>query len=138
APVLIELRPRVGPEERLRITDVDRQKHRRERIPVGAARNLRALELSRLARSASRALVGQSSSEPSDSPIFSASASAVRLGSSPSPRSSSTVTSLAVHGSARGMIRVGRFLSQTATSSIFRRKDGYAGCEICVRSSLLQ
>ena len=53
-----------------------------------------------------------------------ASASAVSTGSSPSPRSSSIVTSLDVYTSARGIIRVGRFLSHTHTSSIFRWKNG--------------
>ena len=48
----------------------------------------------------------------------SAIASAVSRGSSPSPRSSSTVTSPEVYTLARGMILVGPFLSQTQTSSI--------------------
>ena len=53
-----------------------------------------------------------------------ASSSAVNGGSSPSPRSSSTVTSPDVHTSTRGIIRVGRLLSHTQTSSIFSWKNG--------------
>ena len=45
-------------------------------------------------------------------------------GASPSPCSSSTVTSPDVYTSERGMIRVGRFLSQTQTSSIWMWKNG--------------
>src|SRR5579863_3142815 len=67
----------------------------------------------------------------------SASASGVSVGSSPSPRSSSIVTSPEVKISVRGMIRVGRFLSQTQTSSSFRWKNGYVCCGTYVRSSLL-
>src|SRR5438552_1567343 len=36
------------------------------------------------------------------------------------------------------MIRLGRFLSQTQTSSIFRWKNGYAGCGTYLRSSVLK
>ncbi len=68
----------------------------------------------------------------------SASASAVSAGSSPSPRSSSIVTSPEVKTSVRGMIRVGRFLSQTQTSSSSRWKNGYACCGTYDRWSLLQ
>ena len=52
-----------------------------------------------------------------------ASASAVNGGSSPSPRSSSTVTSPDVKTSTRGIIRVGRLLSHTQTSSIFTLEE---------------
>src|ERR1051325_5730761 len=71
----------------------------------------------------------------------SASASAVSCGSSPSPRSSSTVTSPEVKTLARGMIRVGRFLSQTHTSSSASGKTGSPPAAVgtaCCTSSLLQ
>src|SRR5436190_2078520 len=71
----------------------------------------------------------------------SASASAVSCGSSPSPRSSSTVTSPEVKTFARGMIRVGRFLSQTQTSSRSSWKNGSPPAVLgaaCCTSSLLQ
>jgi hypothetical protein len=73
------------------------------------------------------------------SPMRSASASGVSAGSSFSPRSSSIVTSPDVSRiSVRGIIRVGRFLSHTHTSSSVSRMNGYAGCGAYVRSSLLQ
>ena len=48
------------------------------------------------------------------------------------------VTSPEVKISVRGMIRVGRFLSHTQTSSSFRWKNGYDDCGTYVRSSRLQ
>jgi hypothetical protein len=73
------------------------------------------------------------------SPIRSASVSGVSVGSSFSPRNSSIVTSPDVRRiSVRGIMRVGRFLSQTQTSSSASRMNGYAGCGAYVRSSLLQ
>src|SRR5262249_53441601 len=102
APVLAQ--PSVGKraEDGLGVADVDRQEHaaERNRLSYGSSSELRL------------------------SPIFSASASAVRRCSSPSARSSSTVPSPEVQASARGMIRVGRFLSHTQTSSILRWKKG--------------
>ena len=72
------------------------------------------------------------------SPSRSASAAAVIVGSSPSPRSSSIVTSLDVYTSAFGIIRVGRFLSHTQTSSMVTWKNGYVDCGSTFTSSLLQ
>ena len=79
-----------------------------------------------------------SSSRGDASPMRSASASGVSVGSSPSPRSSSIVTSPDVKISVRGIMRVGRFLSHTQTSSSFRWKNGYVCWGTYVRSSLLQ
>ena len=50
---------------------------------------------------------------------------------------SSTVTSPDVQVSTRGIMRVGRFLSQTQTSSIFNWKNGYDGWGTYCMSSLL-
>ena len=94
APALAELVAVVETEDRLRVPDVDREQHR----GLCSATRLR------------RAGGG--------SPRRSASASAVSTGSSPSPRSSSIVTSPEMTKiSVRGIMRVGRFLSQTQTSS---------------------
>src|SRR5256885_10156316 len=71
----------------------------------------------------------------------SASAWAVSCGSSHSPRSSSIVTSPEVKTFARGMIRSGRFLSQTQTSSSSSWKNGSPPAAVggaCCTSSLLQ
>src|SRR5205823_9183746 len=112
----------VEPEDGLGVADVGREQARhRHYVSICRGGGLCPLPL---AGAREDRLDYRSSSLGSASPIFSASVSAVSFGSSPSPRSSSTVTSLEVHTSARGMMRVGRFLSHTQTSSIRRWKKG--------------
>ena len=106
-PVVDELASAIEAERGLRVADVDGEEHR-------------ASESERCARRATAI----SSSPASGCPSRSARASAVSRGSSPSPRSSSTVTSPDVYTSARGMIRLGRLLSQTHTSSMRTWKNG--------------
>ena len=89
------------PEDGLGVADVDGEQHAREPNALGQV----VVGAERLADPLGERLGGQ-------------------RGSSPSPRSSSTVTSPEVKIRVRGMIRLGRFLSQTQTSSISTSKSG--------------
>ena len=81
APVVVEAVAVVEPEDGLGVADVDGEQHREIVARRGVPRSSRSRAYS------------ASSSSGSDSPIRSASDCAVSFGSSPSPRSSSTVMS---------------------------------------------